>query len=67
MQGEPNFTLSGYVYYGSVLGQGSRGDFWSSTVYSANVAYYLYLSSSVVDPANYYDKYVGFSVRCMAI
>jgi uncharacterized protein (TIGR02145 family) len=66
MQGEPNFALSGRVFYGSVYNQGSSGDFWSSTVYSANSAYFLNLNSSYVYPANYNNKYIGFSVRCIA-
>lgn len=67
MQGEPNFTLSGYVRDGSVDYQGSSGNFWSSTVLNANRAYYLSLNSFSVFPAYDVDKYVGFSVRCMAI
>ncbi len=67
MQGVPNFTLSGGVNFGSVDAQGSVGRFWSSTVYNANGAYLLRLSSSNVYPANSNDKSFGFSVRCMAI
>ena len=66
MQGEPNFTFSGYVYDGSVYGQGDYGYFWSSTVYDANYAYDLYLKSSNVYPADLNNKYIGFSVRCVA-
>lgn len=66
MQGEPNFTLSGNVYNGSVANQGSIGYFWSSTVNNANFAYHLYLNSSDVYPAGLSDKYYGFSVRCVA-
>lgn len=66
MQGIPNLSLSGYVYYGSVGNQGGYGFYWSSTVSSASVAYYLYLLSSNVYPANLNDKFHGFSVRCVA-
>ncbi len=66
MQGEPNFTLSGYVYGGSVSHRGSGGYFWSSTVYNANRAYSLGLNSSSVYPALDRDMGNGFSVRCMA-
>ena len=66
MQGEPNFTLSGFVT-SSVYSQGSRGDFWSSTVSNANFAYSLNLNSSDVDPANFSYRSLGFSVRCIAI
>ena len=67
MQGEPNFTLPGNVGNGSVYNQGSYGYFWSSTVSDANYAYYLYLLSSGVRPANRNYKYRGFSVRCVAV
>ena len=67
MQGEPNITLSGEVYNGSVYGQGSYGDFWSSTVGNAKYAYDLYLNGSNVRPADYLSyKYRGFSARCIA-
>ena len=66
MRGEPNFVLSGRVLNGSVYDQGSYGGFWSSTVNDANYAYYLYLNSSKVYPAGNYNKYDGFSVRCVA-
>ena len=61
-----NFTLSGYVYGSSRYNQGSYGRYWSSTVVSSYNAYSLYLSTSYVDPANYYNKDYGFSVRCIA-
>lgn len=67
MMGEPNFTLSGSVYNGSVSGQGSRGRFLSSTVRDANLAYYFLYSSNSVNPASSERKYYGFSVRCVAI
>lgn len=66
MQGEPNFTLSGVVYNGSVSAQGSNGHFWSSTVVKALRAYSLDLNSSDVNPADIPDKYNGYSVHCMA-
>lgn len=67
MMDEPNFTLSGGVYDGSVYVQGSYGNFWSSTVNDANYAYRLDLNSSYVNPALNNPKANGFSVRCMAI
>ena len=66
MQGIPNLSLSGYVINGSVSNQGSGGYYWSSTVDNANIAYNLYLGSSNVNPASYYGKYYGYSVRCVA-
>ncbi len=67
MQGEPNFTLSGYVNNGSVGGQGDRGRFWSSTVFNADRAYNLCLNRSAVYPDDYVFKPSGYSVRCVAI
>ena len=65
MQGTPGFVLSGYVYRSYVNGQGSEGHYWSSTVYNADYANDLYLSSDVTPTYNYY-KYFGRSVRCVA-
>ena len=61
-----NLTLSGYVVSSSRVYQGSRGYYWSSTVYSGSNAYNLDLNTSSVDPTSNYVKYVGFSVRCIA-
>lgn len=67
LMGEPSFTLSGYVYNGSVRDQGAKGIFWSSTVGNANEAARMYLSSSSVYPSNINFKSCGHSVRCVAI
>jgi uncharacterized protein (TIGR02145 family) len=66
MLGEPNFILSASVVGGSVSGQGSYGNYWSSTVASANGAYRInYNSSDVYFGSDF--KFAGFSVRCVAI
>ena len=62
----PSFTLAGYVDSSSVYVQGTRGRYWSSTVYNANDAYGLSLNSSNVNPASSNLKYNGYSVRCVA-
>ncbi len=67
MMGVPNFTLPGYVDYGSTYDQGSNGDFWSSTVGDSRSAYVLRLASSNVVPDYSGDKQYGRSVRCVAI
>ena len=67
MQGDPGFVLPGIVYNGSMYGQGSNGNFWSSTVRNANNAYDLRLDSSDVSPAYHAGKDLGYSVRCVAI
>ena len=63
-----NTVYSGDVYSGSVDHRGSYGLYWSSTAYSSNYAYNLYLTPTNVRPGtdrNYY-KYYGRSVRCVA-
>ena len=59
------FTLSGYFTSGSPKYQGGDGYFWSSTHYNGYNMYILYLNGSNVTPANYYDRYYGFSIRCV--
>jgi uncharacterized protein (TIGR02145 family) len=50
---------------GSLSNQGSSGYWWSSAEFSANNAYHLYVFTSLVYPQNNYNKYYGFSVRCV--
>ncbi|MBR3236615.1 hypothetical protein IKF92_02970 [Candidatus Saccharibacteria bacterium] len=57
--------LSGRFYDGSAYNQGSYGNFWPSTRLNSNNMYSLYVSSSVVVPASYYDRYNGLSMRCL--
>ena len=62
-----NYLYSGYVYGGSLYDRGSYGYFWSSTAFSSNSAYYLYLDSSNVGPGSLSgSKYSGNTVRCVA-
>ena len=62
-----NLTLSGYAWSNVHRYQGSGGRYWSSTVDSNKYAYHFYLDTSTTYFAvNYYDKYHGFSVRCIA-
>ena len=49
---------------GALTSQGSSGNYWSSTPFSAN-AYYLYFYSSGVLPASSLYRVFGFSVRCV--
>ena len=65
----PEFVLSGARSSTSTSSQGTYGLYWSSTAYSSAIyAYYLLLNSSggTVGPAYGYDKYRGFSLRCLA-
>lgn len=47
--------------------QGSSGNYWSSTQYSATNAHNLNFYSAGVNLANNDNKYNGFAVRCVAI
>ena len=61
-----NLTLSGNAINSSMSSQGWYGQYWSSTVSGSYRAYYLCLNSSNVDPSENYEKYFGYSVRCVA-
>ncbi len=61
-----NFTRSGLIQSGWRNSQGSTGFYWSSTVYSDDYAYNLFLTASSVYPTDNNFKYFGFSVRCIA-
>ena len=61
-----NLTLFGRVYSSSRGYQGLNGYYWSSTVYSNNLAYSLDLNTSNVYPINLNSKGYGYSVRCIA-
>ena len=60
------FPLAG-VWNGSSLYVAYAGFFWSSVVYSSSYAYGVNgLYSGTVTPATNYNRYDGFSVRCVA-
>ena len=62
------FARGGYVSSGSPYLQDSYGYYWSSRANSnSNYAYFLYFRSSYVGPSDYFDRYFGFSVRCVAL
>ena len=61
------FIPAGYVNSGSLNYAGNSGYYWSSTAYSSTDAYNLYFYLSYVNPSsNYYSRYLGRSVRCLA-
>ena len=62
------FPAAGYMYTdnGSLSSVGSYGYYWSSTANDANSAYRLLFNSSYINPAANYNKYSGYSVRCVA-
>ena len=61
------FHPSGNVYSGSLRNAGNYGSYWSSTAYSSTShAYSLGFYSGYVNPSVNGNRYVGFSVRCLA-
>ena len=57
------FINPGYVLYDAGYG----GSYWSSVGRSSSGAYYLYFDSGNVYPSGNYHRYLGFSVRCVAL
>ena len=58
----------GYVllHTGSLRGAGLASYYWSATTYpTATYAYYLHFHSTNVYPSHYYNRFLGFSVRCI--
>ena len=47
-----------------VAGQGSNGYYWAYTAYSSGRTYYLYITSSSINPQEGGYRGSGFSVRC---
>lgn len=61
------FNPSGSVSSGSLWGAGSSGNYWSSTARSLNsVVYNLHFASNNLSPSYSNNRYLGFSVRCLA-
>ena len=53
------------LYNSDLYNQGILAYYWSSTVNSANYAYYLIFGSGTVYPAYGNSKIYGFTVRCL--
>ena len=61
-----NFLYSGYFGTSSAGNRGSSGDYWSSTARNNSQSYRLNLYSTYVYPGtDYYNKNLGFSIRCI--
>jgi uncharacterized protein (TIGR02145 family)/prepilin-type N-terminal cleavage/methylation domain-containing protein len=56
----------GGYWNSSFSNQGSAGNYWSSTQYSAAYGYRINFKSTSVDTASNNFKYFGFAVRCLA-
>ena len=59
------FPASGYRGGAGLVGRGSFGFYWSASLYSQTRGYNLYFDSGGVYPANYNDRFGGFSVRAV--
>ncbi len=59
------FVYGGYVNSSTLYNAGSQGRYWSSTAYGSNSAYSLYFDTNV-NPSTNFNRYYGFSVRCVA-
>ena len=67
MMNSPLYFSYAGDWYGDSEGVGSYGYYWSSVVLDANFAYVLYFATGGgVNPQYYYDRYSGYSVRCVA-
>ena len=62
------FVRGGYVTPGYYLFNAGRGGYyWSSVGRYSSYAYNLSFDSGSVDPSLYDRRYLGFSVRCVAL
>ena len=58
-------VLSGYYDYGALYDTGSYGYWWSATASNSRNQYNLYYNGSSLYTDGVYNKYYGFSVRCV--
>ena len=58
-------VLSGYYDYGALYDTGSYGYWWSATASNSRNQYNLYYNGSSLYTDGVYNKYYGFSVRCI--
>ena len=61
-----NFLWSGDYNTNATTGRGFQGRYWSATPYSETDAYRLGNSSTTLTIDKHYNKWAGFSVRCIA-
>ena len=59
------FPASGYRYGTGLDDRGSRGLYWSASLYSQTHGYNLHFDSTGVDPANIGSRFYGFPVRAV--
>ena len=63
------FVRGGFIYPGGRLlnNAGNYGYYWSSVSGGSAYSYYLYVASGRIDSSEGYDRYAGFSIRCVAL
>ena len=59
------FPASGFRNGTGLSSRGSYGHYWSASLYSQTSGYNLYFNASGVNPANYNNRFNGFSVRAV--
>ena len=64
--GAAGFTYAGYYDGTTLYNVGTRGYYWSSSVYNTSSSYRLYFNTPNVYPQDSSYKYCGFAVRCIA-
>ena len=63
-----SFPYAGSVGYSALGNVGSIGDYWSRTANTSNQqnAHILFFGQTNVNPTANYNRYIGYSVRCVA-
>lgn len=59
------FPASGFRYGTGLYYRGSGGHYWSASLYSSALGYFLYFNSEGVSPAYDFNRFHGFSVRAV--
>lgn len=59
------FPASGLRHGTSLGGRGTYGRYWSASLNSSAVGYFLYFNSGGVNPASTHGRFYGFSVRAV--
>ena len=69
MQAPLLFVQGGNVYPGGSLNLAGYygGYYWSSVGRSSSFAYDLFFGSGFFYPSHYFNRYLGLSVRCVAL
>ena len=60
------FPAAGYVTSSKLVFVGSEGYYWSNTIDNTTRAFRLGFANSTIGPADSYNRFAGFSVRCVA-